>query len=347
MGLRGQTTEERIAEIAKGFASGIQGYRSGLQSEARALKDVAAMKEEAAKRQAAIEKEKAQTVNKEEQEWRNTAIKLTGATGKVFTPEAAKAYFGVTPTQTQAPATQAEQAPLVQPEQAQAAGQQTISQLMAAPAQPVAQEIPVQPSKPTMPSDILATLPKSQKTLAQEEKKKLEGTKQQQKYIDDLRKEVNKASKTMIDIDAAANKIMTAPETAAGDQSLIFAYMRILDPSSTVREGEFATAEQARGVPESVMAQYNKAIKGERLTPAQRMDFKNTANKLAQAQYQSYSASITPQVERMKQLGVGQEFILPKFSGSYGQQPTAPGQQAGSVDAKMQRLMELRAKAGR
>jgi hypothetical protein len=68
--------------------------------------------------------------------------------------------------------------------------------------------------------------------------------------------------------------------SAAGDLSLIFAYMRTLDPNSVVREGEFATAQNAASVPDRVRNAYNKALSGERLNPEQRKDFVNNAEKI-------------------------------------------------------------------
>ena len=68
--------------------------------------------------------------------------------------------------------------------------------------------------------------------------------------------------------------------TAAGDISLIFAYMKMLDPNSVVREGEFATAQSAGSVPQTLWSKYNQALTGERLAPEVRNDFVNRANKL-------------------------------------------------------------------
>jgi hypothetical protein len=68
--------------------------------------------------------------------------------------------------------------------------------------------------------------------------------------------------------------------TAAGDISLIFAYMKMLDPNSVVREGEFATAQSAGSVPQTLWSKYNQALTGERLAPEVRQDFVNRANKL-------------------------------------------------------------------
>jgi len=73
----------------------------------------------------------------------------------------------------------------------------------------------------------------------------------------------------------------------ASDMSLIYNYMKINDPGSTVREGEFATAEQAKGIDQRVLGAYNKTVKGERLTPDQRQDFLNQAKNLYDGQMQS------------------------------------------------------------
>jgi len=74
-----------------------------------------------------------------------------------------------------------------------------------------------------------------------------------------------------------------AEPSAANDLALIFATMKTLDPGSTVREGEFATAQNATGVPERILNLYNRAMRGERLSPEQRTDFVRTARGQFQA----------------------------------------------------------------
>lgn len=73
------------------------------------------------------------------------------------------------------------------------------------------------------------------------------------------------------------DKILNSKDSAAGDLGLIFSYMKLLDPSSTVREGEFANAQNAAGIPTQVVNAYNKAATGQRLAPAQREDFRSSA----------------------------------------------------------------------
>jgi hypothetical protein len=70
----------------------------------------------------------------------------------------------------------------------------------------------------------------------------------------------------------------------AGDVSLIFAYMKMIDPGSVVRESEFATAQNTGSIPQRLWARYNAALEGERLTKEQRADFKNSAEKLFESQ---------------------------------------------------------------
>ena len=97
--------------------------------------------------------------------------------------------------------------------------------------------------------------------------------------------------------------------SAAGDLSLIFAYMKILDPGSTVREGEQATAEQARGVPASILAQYNKILKGEKLAPEQRADFIAQAANLYQAKTETTNATRQEYRELAERLGANPENV--------------------------------------
>jgi hypothetical protein len=98
-----------------------------------------------------------------------------------------------------------------------------------------------------------------------------------------LRKEYNTETKVHKDVLESYRRIEATEDTAVGDISLIFAYMKMLDPASVVREGEQATAQNARGVPDTIMNAYNKALSGERLTENQRKQFRSQANKLADA----------------------------------------------------------------
>lgn len=92
-----------------------------------------------------------------------------------------------------------------------------------------------------------------------------------------MRKEYNDQTKPYQEVKSAYGRVLSSEDTAVGDLSLIFGYMKMLDPGSVVREGEFATAQNAAGVPERVMNIYNKVATGQRLSPSQRGAFKSQA----------------------------------------------------------------------
>ncbi len=79
---------------------------------------------------------------------------------------------------------------------------------------------------------------------------------------------------------SAKNARENTDDSGAADISMIFAYMKMLDPTSVVREGEFATAENAGGVGQSVMNLYNKLVDGGRLTEKVRTSFERQAKNI-------------------------------------------------------------------
>ena len=108
-----------------------------------------------------------------------------------------------------------------------------------------------------------------------------------------LRKEFNnlfevtqmREMKTMYD----KVNISAKEDSAAGDISLVFAYMKMLDPRSTVREGEAATVRGARSVPEGITNLYNELIKtGEKLTQKQRDSFVKASKSLMAGTIENY-----------------------------------------------------------
>jgi len=109
-----------------------------------------------------------------------------------------------------------------------------------------------------------------------------------------LRKEFSGQSKTFIEVRDAYNRIAASAEdpSAAGDLALIFNFMKVLDPGSVVREGEFATAETAGSIPQRIWAKYNKVLQGERLSPEQRKDFVQRGERLYKRQEQSHKKLI-------------------------------------------------------
>lgn len=104
-----------------------------------------------------------------------------------------------------------------------------------------------------------------------------------------------------IQIGQAYKKIETAAKnpSAAGDISLIFGYMKLLDPGSVVREGEFATAQNAGSIPQSITSAYNRALNGERLAPSIRQDFMNQAKNLVSSQKEIFDQTLKPRFDSL------------------------------------------------
>lgn len=114
------------------------------------------------------------------------------------------------------------------------------------------------------------------------------------KKAKDLRKEFTQQSKDFFGVNESMARIRSSANdpSAAGDLALIFNYMKVLDPGSVVRETEFATAQNAAGVPERIRAKYNQVINGERLAPDQRADFVDRAEKLFEGQRAIHSRRV-------------------------------------------------------
>ena len=116
-------------------------------------------------------------------------------------------------------------------------------------------------------------------------------------------------------------RTVAANPSPAGDISLLTGYMKMLDPGSTVREGEFATASNAGGVSDRVRNTYNQMLRGTRLTAEQRQDFVTQAANIyktrerrfadLQRQYQGLAGSYGADQARVTGPGPGESIPPP------------------------------------
>lgn len=140
----------------------------------------------------------------------------------------------------------------------------------------------------------------------------------------DLRKEFTTQSKDFTEarlgLEKVQNAAMATEPTGASDIALVFGYMKVLDPNSVVREGEFATAANAGGVSETIRNIYNRVRKGTLLTDTVRKQFIASAR----TQFQPY---LQQQEQR--------EASFTSLAGSYGLDPTKV------VDSKLPELGSL------
>lgn len=101
---------------------------------------------------------------------------------------------------------------------------------------------------------------------------------------DKLRDEYSALTKDFRTVQDAYSKIQSTSDTGAGDMSLLYSYVKLLDPGSVVRESEFATAAASGSFGEQVQGAVQRVLTGERLPDTLRAAFKNEAGNLYKAQ---------------------------------------------------------------
>jgi hypothetical protein len=97
---------------------------------------------------------------------------------------------------------------------------------------------------------------------------------------DSLRKELAANQTGFRVIEQGYNTINSAAESGVGDMARVYSIMKMFDPGSAVREGEYATAATAGGVPSSIIGVYNSLVGGGKLSPQMRKDIIAQAQKL-------------------------------------------------------------------
>lgn len=125
-----------------------------------------------------------------------------------------------------------------------------------------------------------------------------------------LRDDYTKASASFMTIRDAKNRIDNLDKSGAGDMALIFQFMKILDPGSTVREGEYATAKNAAGIPETLRATINHWLGEGSLSEESRRQFKSQAEKIYQAQAAQHDKTTTQFANIAKRQGLNPDNVI-------------------------------------
>jgi hypothetical protein len=101
-------------------------------------------------------------------------------------------------------------------------------------------------------------------------------------------------AKTFQDVKQATDRVKAlSPDLNPPEQmALIFSVMKMLDPSSTVRETEYANAQNTTGAMGSMWNYYNKMKDGEFLNDAQVKQFRDLVNNQYQAAETSYGQTL-------------------------------------------------------
>ena len=95
-------------------------------------------------------------------------------------------------------------------------------------------------------------------------------------------RQVQNATRQIIDL--------TSKGTPIGNIGSVFSLMKILDPGSTVREGEAASVQNAAGVPDRFRNAYNQLLSGEGLSVAQRTDMADVARSIYNQRLTGYNS---------------------------------------------------------
>ena len=139
---------------------------------------------------------------------------------------------------------------------------------------------------------------------------------------------INAATENLTNLDPNLSDDEIAQVTGVNDISLIFAFMKMLDPGSVVRESEFATAENAGGVPDTVRAVWNKLLGTGKLSANVRNNFVSQAKKIFNKSKVTAEGALRPILKRAKKFGLNAVDIRDAILGG----TTPLGVPAGAVD---------------
>ena len=178
-----------------------------------------------------------------------------------------------------------------------------------------------------------------------------EGEGREFKQTAKLRDSYIKQSKPYEDLRVNYQRIQAANQdnTGASDIAMVYSFMKMLDPTSVVRECEFATAQNAGGVSDQMRSMYNRAISGERLTPEIRASFVQQSTAQYQQQLQSYEQTRQTYRKLAEEYGISPERVTPDLT--YGVTippkqppvnqvpvaPVAPSAPGTDIDSRLQR----------
>lgn len=145
----------------------------------------------------------------------------------------------------------------------------------------------------------------------------ISATKKDNKALTDLRKEysdipVTKATQTVA---ASYNKMLKSAEkpSPATDMALVYNFMRMNDPGSTVRESEFAAAQGLGGTAQQLQSLYLKAAGGQMLTDKQRQDMVSASQNLYAGQIEQQKLVDKQYSSIASRYGIDPQYVLQPF----------------------------------
>lgn len=142
-----------------------------------------------------------------------------------------------------------------------------------------------------------------------------------------LRDDFRNDSKVFQGVSDAMQRVVDSASdpTGAGDVALLYNYLKVLDPASTVREGEFQTVGSSGGLPTQIQGYFSKMVDG-KLPTGLRDDVVNRATKLYKGQEARYTTQVLERYKGLaKRYGVNpDEFSDPRLVAPAAAAPPPP-----------------------
>jgi len=164
-----------------------------------------------------------------------------------------------------------------------------------------------------------------------------------------LRDEVRQLTAPFRTVQTAFDNIEAAARsnTGAGDMSMLYSFVKLLDPTSVVRESEFAMAAASGSFGERVQGAAQRILTGERLPDSLRNSFLAEAQNLYTNNRRTYDRIVEQYRGIAERFGLPVEQVLPDFA-LPRQEPVAPppppppppppqGSQPGMIDRARER----------
>jgi hypothetical protein len=158
-------------------------------------------------------------------------------------------------------------------------------------------------------------------------------TREQLQIANGLRDDYRAQAKDYFTVRDAYERVQASASnpTPAGDVALLYAYMKILDPGSVVRETEFATAAKTGSLPQQIQAAALRVVNGQRLTPEQRADFVSRAKNLYDKTQNRQNTRVAQFKRMAKSSGVPDDLVVVDDTPAEEAIPAAPPADAPSV----------------
>lgn len=122
-----------------------------------------------------------------------------------------------------------------------------------------------------------------------------------------------------------------ANPTAFGDVASVFGFMKTIDPTSVVRESEFATAAESGSLLDRAKNLLSKAEKGERLQPEQRADLVRAARHVVSLFKNQYVDAVTPIYKQAEKRGINPDLIDPFYDDTVKAMESRKAKKSGGI----------------